>query len=274
MLNPEELQRVYQRAYVPEHLPNYVAAIAGAEAHLLENRLCYTRQSHLIFIGYPLKGDPQDNPYAYEAACKQFQPSTVAIIAPEIWALKETAEAQPADVYYRLKLPAGSLAPGVAYMLRRAERELSVHTGRFGKEHRKLIKAFIDGHDLSEQQKNIFKNIKRYQKNSSTSRLLEARKRGRLAAFTIVDLGSADSAYYMFNFRSPEVPIPGASDLLLREMIRLARAEGKKALNLGLGINTGIRRFKEKWGGAPFLPYAAAMVHRGTADFDQLAKKL
>ena len=68
--------------------------------------------------------------------------------------------------------------------------------------------------------------------------------------------------------------VPGASDLLLREMVNLAHAEGKKTINLGLGINTGIRRFKEKWGGVPFLPYTSAIVHRNPLDLGRLAKKL
>ncbi len=274
MLNPEELQRVYQQAYLPEHLPDYVEAIAGSEAHLFENRLCYTRKRHLIFIGYPLGGEHLDNPAAYKAACKQFQPSTVAIIAPEIWALSETFEEQPADDYYRLKLPAGPLAPAMAYMLRRAQRELSVHRGQFGREHRKLIKAFVAGHALSAQQKIIFKNIKRYQKAGTTSHLLEARKRGRLAAFTIVDLGAADYAFYMFSFRSAKIKVPGASDLLFHEMVKLAQAEGKKVVNLGLGINAGIRRFKEKWGGVPFLDYCSVLIDKREVDLGKLAQKL
>jgi hypothetical protein len=38
-------------------------------------------------------------------------------------------------------------------------------------------------------------------------------------------------------------------------MIELTREQGKKEINLGLGVNEGIRRFKEKWGGVPFLNY-------------------
>lgn len=38
-------------------------------------------------------------------------------------------------------------------------------------------------------------------------------------------------------------------------MINLAREYGKGYINLGLGVNEGIRRFKEKWGGIPFLRY-------------------
>ncbi|MFZ3090961.1 MAG: hypothetical protein WA240_10125 [Nitrospirota bacterium] len=32
-------------------------------------------------------------------------------------------------------------------------------------------------------------------------------------------------------------------------MINLAKEHGKGYINLGLGVNNGIRRFKEKWGG-------------------------
>ncbi|MDD5245241.1 MAG: hypothetical protein PHU49_14630, partial [Syntrophorhabdaceae bacterium] len=39
------------------------------------------------------------------------------------------------------------------------------------------------------------------------------------------------------------------------EMINLAQEKGKNLINLGLGVNSGIRRFKEKWGGVPFLRY-------------------
>ena len=42
--------------------------------------------------------------------------------------------------------------------------------------------------------------------------------------------------------------MPGASDLLFSEMAQLAQSEGKEAINLGLGVHTGIRRFKEKMG--------------------------
>lgn len=274
MLNPEELHRVYQQGYLPEHLPDYVEAISGAESHLLENHLCYVRKNHLLFVGYAFGGDHGHNPHAYQAACNRFQPSTAAIIAPEIWKLADPFEQQPPDVYYRLNLRAGPPAPGVAYMIRRAEKETGVYNGQFGKEHKKLIKGFIGGHTLSAEQKYVFKNIQRYIEHSATGRLLEVRKKGRLAAFTIVDLGSADSAYYLFNFRSAQVPVPGASDLLFSQMVNLAQTAGKKTINLGLGINKGIRRFKEKWGGVPFLPYTSALVHRGPVDFGTLAHKL
>jgi hypothetical protein len=59
----------------------------------------------------------------------------------------------------------------------------------------------------------------------------------------------------MFNFTSRDRYIPGASDLLLYEMLRSSEEEKKKFINLGLGINPGVTFFKKKWGGAPFYPY-------------------
>ena len=111
-------------------------------------------------------------------------------------------------------------------------------------------------------------------KNSKSARLIEARKGAQVAAFTITDMGSADYAFYMFNFRSTKHLIPGASDLLFNEMVNMSQSEGKKAINLGLGIHPGIRRFKEKWGGVPFLTHAAALVHRKAIDLGTLSNKL
>ena len=274
MLNSEQRSWVYQHAYLPEHLPGYVESISGAKPHLQDNFLCFSRKRHLIFIGYPLGSKPGDLIGTYDFACKHFQPSTVSIIAPKIWLPPKTFEKQPEDNYYRLDLPLGRLNPEVAYMVRRAKREVHVAYGEFGKEHRRLVNDFLVGHKLTPEQRYIFKHISRYLKDSETARLIETRKENRLAAFSIVDMGSVDYAFYLFNFRSKKENVPGASDLLFREMVNLSQSEGKKAINLGLGIHSGIRRFKEKWGGIPFLPYSSALVHKEPFDMGKLASKL
>ena len=274
MLNREEHSLVYQHAYLPEHIPSYVEAVSGAEPHLHGDYLCLSRRNHLIFIGYPLGFKAGDTQRAYKSACKRFRPATVAIIAPEIWLPAQTYEGRPRDSYYRLDLPLGPLDPGVAYMVRRAGRELQVTQGKYGKEHQRLIKHFLSKHELTREQSSIFKRIPHYSKRSMTMRLLEARKKDVLVAFTIVDMGSANYAFYLFNFRSMEENVPGASDLLFYEMVSLARSEGKVAINLGLGIHPGILRFKEKWGGIPFLPYASVLVHRQPFDMGSLIEKL
>lgn len=275
MLTKQELSRIYRHAYLPEHLPHYVEPFSAAKAYFIEDHLCYYRRGHLIFIGYPLGIDACDSEQAYLAACEHFQPSTAAILAPQKWSLGGRVEIQPEDHYYGLKLPLSDYDSGVAYMIRRAEKELSVGTGNFGREHRKLVKSFISARRLSSEQEYIFNHIRHYLKSCRTARLLEARgKKGVLAAFTIVDLGSADYAFYLFSFRSDKVKVPGAADLLLRELATVAEAAGKKMVNLGLGINDGIRHFKEKWGGAPFLSYNSMLVRKEELNFADIAKKL
>jgi hypothetical protein len=275
MLNTKERRLVYEHAYLPEHLPDYVEAISGAEVHLqADDYLCFSRGSHLIFIGYPLKDETSDIERAYQVACEHFRPTTVAIIAPEIWLPPQTYEAQPEDSYYRLDLPLVSIDAEVAYMVRRAAREFKVAAGIFGRDHKRMVKAFISGHDLSQEQIEIYKGIPRYLKRSRSTLLLDARKEDDLVAFNIVDMGSANYAFYLFNFRSIKARVPGASDLLFHEMVRMAQAEGKKALNLGLGVHPGVRRFKEKWGGTPFLTHASALVTRKPLEMGGLADKL
>lgn len=274
MLSSEERHRIYRQAYLPEQLPDYVEAISGARAHLIGNYLCFTRKDHLIFIGYPLGVASDDTAAAYLAACRQFDPATVALVAPDIWLPAEGLEMQPGDSYYRFRLPVEKITPKVANMVRRAERELAVGPGSFKKEHKKMVRAFRKAHELTAEQTFIYNHIDHYLKHSSSARILEARRQGVLVAFTVADMGSADYAFYLFNFRSQKEMTPGASDLLFKKMLDLSLCEGKKWVNLGLGIHAGIRRFKEKWGGAPFLPYHSAWIDRKKTDWGELTQKL
>jgi hypothetical protein len=57
-------------------------------------------------------------------------------------------------------------------------------------------------------------------------------------------------------------------------MIKLTREHGKQNINLGLGVNEGIRRFKEKWGGVPSLNYEFCERFYGTTRTLSLIKSL
>jgi hypothetical protein len=274
MLSSRELNLVYQRAYIPEHLPNYVKAISGTKSYLHGDYLCYFRKKRLIFVGYPLVSQKSNLEYAFDSACERFQPDRVSIIAPQIWLPDAICEKHAQDTYYSLPLPVKTLAPGLSYMVRRASREVRITEGTFGREHRGLIKEFIFGRQLAPEYEFVFERIPYYLKNSPTARLLEARKQNSLVAFTIMDLGSAHYAFYLFSFRSEKEIVPGASDLLFWQMATLAQSQGKANINLGLGIHPGICRFKEKWGGKPFLPYASGLVRRQPFDIGSLADKL
>jgi len=274
MLSKDERLRIYRQAYIPEHLPDYVTGISGAEPILIENHLCFCHRRHMIFIGFPL-GDPTSNTArSYFSACERCKPATVSIIAPKIWLTEDDYEKQPPDSYYRLKLPLDAIQAEVVYMVRRARRDLVTSYGQFSRDHKRLVKEFLKARQLTPEQIYLFKHLDHYLKHSPSVVLLDARKGSRLAAFTVMDLGAADYAFYLFNFRSTKFNIPGASDLLFHEMVNIAQSNGKKAVNLGLAINAGNRRFKEKWGGAPFLSFETAMVYRERQDFDRLARKL
>ena len=274
MLSKEERELIYFHAYLPEHLPDYVVAISGTEPFLFRNFLYFVAKKHLIFIGYPLQSDSDPAAQIYDTICTDVQPSTVAVIAPEIWLPADDFTKESTDSYYRLDLPLAKVDSSVAYMVRRAQKELQISQSHFGKKHKRIIKRFISSHQLTREQKYIFKQIPRYLKTCDSAILLEAKKDDDVAAFSILDIGSADYAYYLFNFRSNKINIPGASDLLFNEMVALAHDEGKKAINLGLGINDGILHFKEKWGGVAFQPYNSALVHREPIALGGLAKKL
>jgi hypothetical protein len=274
MLSNEERQKIHRHAYIPEHLPDYVETVSNSRAHFIDNYLCFHRRSHLIFNGYPLVEKAGDVSRAYDAACSQFKPSTVAVLAPEIWLAEETYEHQATDEYFKLTLPLKSIDSEVAYMVRRAEKEVSLHHGVFKREHKRMIKEFIKSRELSKAQTYIYKQIPAFLKRCESCKIIETRKGSHLTAFSILDLGSQDYAFYLFNFRSNKFNVPGASDWLFKEMAAIASSEGKRAINLGLGINPGIRRFKEKWGGKRFMSYHSILVRRETMDLGGLANKL
>lgn len=262
MLTDHECGLVYERAYVPEHLPDYVTAVSEAEPFLHGDYLCYLKGRHLIFIGYTLGGGRDDTADAYEKACRRFSPTTVAVMGPRLWFKDLRLDHHGKDMYFRLDLPLTNLRQELAYMVRRAAREVRVLAGRYGEEHHRLVQAFAAEQEIGPGHKAIFLRIPAYLESSRSARLVEARRGKELIAFVIADLGSATHAFYLFSFRSLTERVPGVSDLLFYELAQRAHAAGKGTLNLGLGITPGVRRFKEKWGAVPFVPYESALVRR------------
>jgi hypothetical protein len=162
-------------------------------------------------------------------------------------------------------------------MLSRAGRELSVKKSRdFGKEHQNLIEAFLNTHPVDEATRFIFERIGGYLSSSATAWVFDARdSKGELVAFDVAEFEPRNYAIYMFNFSSETFYVPGASDLLLSEVIKQAKTEKKKYINLGLGINPGVTFFKKKWGGVIFLPYTFCLYEPSNRDgMDSLLQKL
>jgi hypothetical protein len=255
MITPAQEDFIKSAAYVPEHMPGYGTAISGGETFLLENYTCYREKEFLIFIGYPLQ-DPFDETKMEEilaAAIKRFTPSRVALIAPSI--SRRDGERGDSDAYYQLDLDTLKIQAKVKNMIQRASQELQVGKGReFLREHRRLVEDFLKTRQLSEGTHTIFQKIHEYLASVPTAWVFSARAHdGRLAGFDIAEFGAKNYAFYMFNFRSSQNAAPGTSDLLLYELIQEAKQQGKRFINLGLGVNAGVTFFKRKWGGRPFL---------------------
>jgi hypothetical protein len=260
MITGAQQDYIDDHAYVPEHIPHYVIAISRTEPFLFGDYLVYERKNRLIFVGYSLGKllDEKRMKNALEEAIQRFKPESVSLIAPSIPSSLNDCIHPPSDYYYRLDLSALSVSQKLRNMLSRAGRELSVKKSRdFGKVHKKLIEAFLKTHPVDKATRFIFERIGGYLSSSTTAWVFDARNdKGELVAFDVAEFKPRDYAIYMFNFSSETFYVPGASDLLLSEVIKQAKTEEKKYINLGLGINPGVTFFKKKWGGVVFLPYA------------------
>lgn len=265
MITPEQSTYIEAHAYVPEHLPAYVTVISPTEPFLVDDFVVYVGQDRLIFIGYSLdeQSDQDEMTKALDQATARFKPTVISVTAPVVLASLTDWVQSSSDFYYRLDLSTLSVPQKVRNMLRRANREISVaQSKRWNKEHKRLVDDFLRSHRLPEATQYIFKQIPEYVK-SNTAWLFEARNsRDELVAFDVAEFGARHYAFYMFNFISRQRYVPGASDLLLSKVIEQAKTEDKRYINLGLGINPGVTFFKTKWGGIPFLPYTACLHER------------
>jgi hypothetical protein len=265
MITVSQQRYIEDYAYVPEHLSHYVTAVSQTEPFFIDDFLIHVKKDYSIFVGYPLRepwGEKQ-MVKVLENAMKRFKPKNVALTAPAIpSSLKNCVHSSP-DHYYRLDLSAISISQKLRNMLKRADRELSVErSNTFDEEHRKMIAEFLKTHPVDEATGFIFNRIDEYLSSSPTARVFDARNnRDELVAFDIAEFRPKDYALYMFNFGSGALYVPGASDLLLSKVIKQAKTERKKYINLGLGINPGVTFFKKKWGAVAFLPYASCFYH-------------
>jgi hypothetical protein len=279
MIAAAQQDTINGRAYIPEHMTHYVTAISQAEPFLFDDFLVYTSHHRLIFVGYPLEQtfDAKRMGKNLEKAIKRFNPRNVSLTAPALPTSRRNFAHAPSDHYYRLDLSSISVSQKLRNMLKRAGRELSVKKNiGFDEEHKQMITGFLKTHPVDEATGFIFNRIDEYLSSSPNVRVFDARnKEGELVAFDVAEFTPKDYAFYMFNFGSDVRYVPGASDLLLSEVIQEAKTAGKSFINLGLGINPGVTFFKKKWGGVAFLPYAFCSYEPSRREeMDSLLQKL
>ena len=287
VITKEEELYILKMAYVPEHIVSLMTLISKGETFLIDDFLCYAKDNWVIVVGYPLNRafSTEALTYAAQGAIKRFKPGYVWVIAPEI--LREplslkTRRLNPAaaiedrqdggneapangifsgaierDDYYKLDLKDFKAKGSLMREVNKALTNLTVEkTQQTTKDHTRLIDEFIKREKPNPMIREFYLSMPGYVPHSKTALLLNARdNKGHLSAFYVVELAAQNFATYVAGCHSKKHYVPHASDVLFYEMITVAKAHGKDFINLGLGVSEGIRRFKVKWGGVPYLHY-------------------
>jgi hypothetical protein len=270
MITPEEEEFIRERAYLPEHVLSYGASVSALEPFLTEGYLYFSRKGgSLVFIGYSLNQaqGSQKMEEVLRTVVDARHPADVAILAPSV--PSDYGPPIGKDHYYTLDLAELKITSKVANMVRRASQGLKISQGRnLTPDHLALIRDFCESRQINRDTRTIFQQIPAYLEASPAAVVFTARDcNGNLAAFDVADFWATHCAFYMFNFRSYRHPLPGASDLLLHDVIAESISRGKSRVNLGLGINAGVTFFKTKWGACRFLPHESALCRSKPPSF-------
>jgi len=259
-VTPSDVNAILEKATVPEHSVAFMAAMSGGEAFRVGPYIFVAAEDWLLAVGYPLENSytPKGFEQALAEALRRAAARDCWAICPE---LPERLKAQCSDKdrYYLLTLD-GAIPGRLERLAERAATALTVEEGiSFTPAHRRLWAEFMGRVALPQNVRELYARTESVLQRSPGLSLLNAWDRdGHLAACLLLDSAPRRFTSYLLGAHSRIHFTPHASDLLFREMIRIARGNGKEFLHLGLGVNDGIRRFKTKWGGVPGLPYEMA----------------
>jgi hypothetical protein len=260
MLTPEQETYILTHAYVPEHIVPLMTSLSGGEPFLIDDYFCCCKDDWVIFIGYPLQHEFDS--YEFEATLekikKKFRAGRISLIAPELsqgWDAR--CREKDCDTFYTLDTRLPVMRGAVKRNLKNAGRLLTVERAvHMGEAHHQLMQEFIERVSPPLRVKQLFFKMPPYVASTRHAFVLNAWDvKDNLAAFYVVDLAAKDFANYIIGCYSKNTYVVGASDLLLSELIKMSSEHGKGYIHLGLGVNSGIRRFKEKWGARPTLSY-------------------
>lgn len=270
-LNPASAANALVQAYVPEHIPALMAGISGGTPFQVNHYIGYTKDNWVIFIGYPLgeQFNAQICTSLLERVRDAFHPDYIWFIGPEIPAtLKSSCRNRQSDHYFHLNLENFHPKPFLRRQVQRARERLQIqHSRSFDGEHQSLVKELERRQKLPPMIAGLYQSMPAYVGGCETARVLEARDENqKLSAFFVIETAANVFNTYLLGCHSKECYIPHASDLLFYEMIAMTRRQGKSVINLGLGVNAGIQRFKTKWGGKPVLKYEFCELYYGPSE--------
>jgi hypothetical protein len=279
MISYLEEEYILTKAYVPEHIVSLMALISKGDPFLIEDYLGFAKDNWIILVGYPLEKSFSivRCEQVLERALSSYKPGYLWFIGPEIpSSLSNISTKREADQYLTFDMEVTKPKASLLRVAEKASMELKIERSHsFSKEHEALVAEFLKRETLAPRLRELYLAMPRYVPRSKSTCVLNARDRkGRLAAFYVVDLAAKGFAAYLLGCYSKKNYVSHASDLLFYEMIALAREARKGTINLGLGVNEGIRRFKEKWGGVPSLRYVFCEAHYGYTRMASLIRDL
>ena len=260
MLTAQEENYILAHAYVPEHVVGLITSLSAGEPFLIEDHFYCRKDEWIIFIGYPLQSrfDPDNFESVLEKIKSKFKPARISLIAPALpEGLVSNCRERDSDYYYTLGTRNPVLRSPVKRNLRKAALGLTVERAvRMGDAHQVLMHEFVRNVKLPVRVKNLLFKMPQYVGAAPHAFVLNAWcPNDELAAFYAIDFAAEDFTNYIIGCYSKQNYVLGASDLLLMELIKSSKEFGKRYIHLGLGVNQGIRRFKEKWGAKPSRNY-------------------
>ena len=260
MLTSEEQAYILDQAYVPEHCIGLMTRVSGGDPLLIDDFFLCRKENGVILIGYPLKDNfTLDKLEAvFDKVKKKFRPELVSLVAPQIpSSLALNCQETESDAYFTLETQKPVIRSPVKRNLRKAQQNLKVEFSSGMQDgHRELMHEFVARTRLPERVKRLLFKMPEFVAGSDTAFVLNAwDKANKLAAFYVVDLEAKRFSNYIMGCHSKKNYVRGASDLLLFELINLSLEYDKPCIHLGLGVNSGIRRFKIKWGAVPTRQY-------------------
>ena len=279
---PPDFARALSLAAIPEHSPAFMRAMSGGEAFFIDDFLFLRGKDlpgsqhadWLMAVGYRLglaPGDDLDaNARDFSAALDKALEACGAehcfAMAPVLPApMRQNALALEEDVFYTLPT-AAPVPKRLRNILETAP--LRVVVGHdFTPGHRRLWAEFTGRTALKPNVRELYARTETVLKAAGGQpgadlRLFDAvDAEGNIAASLLLDFAPKRFVSYIIGAHSRSHYAPHATDLLFKVMLEAARAEGREEIQLGLGVNEGITRFKRKWGGAPALPYVMGEWH-------------
>lgn len=267
MLTHDEEVYILENAYIPEHIVSLMTILSKGEPFLTDEYVYYIKDDLAIIVGYPLKGAFSLNQFERfvkslmkSSSCEYFRMAAPQL--PDIY-LKGSIN-RTSDEYFILPLEKFSVKGSLRREVEKALKVLTVERVHTTDEsHSMLIDEMLERVKPGERIEKLYLGMPDYVGKSDTAVVLNAKdSEGRLVAFYILELAAKHFITYLLSCYSKERYISHASDVLFYEMIKIAREQTKDYINLGLGVNSGIIRFKKKWGGIPYLRYESCEYRR------------